>query len=132
MTYSLQSFEADIYCAYAPSHSPGERGAYMSAAIKRYKSNRVLEVLLAIEDVDWTPTLANNIITRCWGRSISRPILVDAFGKEGRTAAFKSADIDRQDELIELYKRDIITAITHAEHEIASSLEKIKTLKANQ
>jgi hypothetical protein len=105
----------------------------VAAAAKRYKAARVLEVVLMQTKKngwDMTPTLANNVIKKCWGRSISRPLLAERLNTEGRTAAYKSKDIKRLDEIVKICKPLILDKIENAETVLNMAKADLKSIKA--
>jgi hypothetical protein len=116
--YTLDHYKADIEIAMELENLNQQR-AIAAAASKRYKQTILFYWLERIETddaVDLTPTLALNLVKGWIGRGIDRKILNKWFVVTGRTAANKSTDHHRKDELIEKYKeqvdRDIKKAIS--------------------
>lgn len=100
--YTESSFKEDIqYAMDFYWDLPPILGAHITAAKKRYKSHYAIDLLLTKKDVDWSPVLANYVIRRCMGRSVSRLLLNDRLGRSERTASEKSPDFDRIDEIVE-------------------------------
>jgi len=114
--YTKNSFEADL--AAAKKLRPAIRGAAISAAKKKFKQEIVISCLIDIsivEDLDITPTMAMQIIRGWINRGIKREILNMAFGIPGRTAAQKTNDFVRVEELVKKYKAQVKHAIKKAE-----------------
>lgn len=115
--YNLKHYKADIGLAME-MEDLGLQRAMLAAASKRYKQTVLfywLETVEVNDAVDLTPTLALNLVKGWMGRGLDRSVLNKWFMVTGRTAANKSADHDRKDELIEKYKerveRDIKKAV---------------------
>jgi hypothetical protein len=116
--YTLDHYKADIEIAIDLENLNQQR-AIAAAASKRYKQTILFYWLERVETddaVDLTPTLALNLVKGWMGRGIDRKILNKWFVVTGRTAANKSTDHHRKDEMIEKYKeqvdRDIKKAIS--------------------
>ncbi|CCE25786.1 hypothetical protein [Methylotuvimicrobium alcaliphilum] len=116
--YTLDHYKADIEIAM-DLENIDQRRAMAAAASKRYKQTVLFYWLERVEvddGVDLTPTLALNLVKGWMGRGIDRLTLNKWFAVTGRTAANKSRDHHRKDELIEKYKeqvdRDIKKAIS--------------------
>ncbi|WP_225760178.1 cytoplasmic protein [Leclercia sp. Marseille-Q4284] len=64
-----------------------QRAARLSAAVKRYKSFRMLCFIFEIADeteLDLTPLIVKRLCNRFFGRSGSQDMIVDIFGQKGR------------------------------------------------
>lgn len=122
--YTLDHYRVDIGIVMEID-DPGMRRALVTAASKRYKQTVLFHWLETVEvndAVDLTPTLALNLVKGWMGRGIDRKILSKWFVMTGRTAANKSADHHRKDELIEKYKERVECDIRKA----ISDMMKIK------
>ena len=107
--YTLDHYKADIEIAI-DLENLNQRRAMAAAASKRYKQTVLfnwLEMVETNDAVDLTPTLALNLVKGWMGRGIDRAILNKWFVVTGRTAANKSADHHRKDELVEKYKEQV-------------------------
>jgi len=116
--YTLDDYKADIKTSKSLDDI-GKRRALATSASKKYKQTVLfgwLEKVEVNEKVDLTPTLALNLVKGWIGRGIDRERLNKWFMTTDRTAANKSEDHHRKDELIEKYKEqvnnDIKTAIS--------------------
>lgn len=64
-----------------------QRAARLSAAVKRYKTYRMLSFIFEIADdidLDLTPLIVKRLCMRLFGRSGSQDIIVSIFGQKGR------------------------------------------------
>lgn len=107
--YTLDHYQADIEIAMELENL-NQRRAMAAAASKRYKQTVLFHWLERVEvddAADLTPTLALNLVKGWMGRGIDRATLNKWFVVTGRTAANKSADHHRKDELIEKYKEQV-------------------------
>ncbi|WP_313228468.1 cytoplasmic protein [Leclercia sp.] len=90
-TYSSEDLAAD-YQAELLNYSNEkweypQRAARLSAAVKRYKSFRMLCFIFEIADeteLDFTPLIVKRLCNRLFGRSGSQEMIVDIFGQKGR------------------------------------------------
>lgn len=63
------------------------RGNCLSAAVKRYKTYRMLSFIFEIADsidLDLTPLIVKRLCMRLFGRTGSQDIIVATFGQKGR------------------------------------------------
>ena len=78
------------------------RSAHYAAAGKRLRASVALDMLNELDrEYDITPTLAVKISKRLLGRGISRSVLIEEFAKGKRTAASKSEDFNKIDQMME-------------------------------
>lgn len=107
----LKVFETEVAEIYRiESHAP-KRGALITAAMKRLQGRFVCDELFKIADdeqLDLTAVLAGKLIKELTGRSMAMPMLLESFSSPGRTAANKSKDFQRIDELVEKYRPSIL------------------------
>lgn len=132
VNYQIEDFESDVRLALLTSDTPQQYGAQVAAASKRYKASRVLEVVLRASNKhhwDLTPTLANNIIQQSWGRGINRNWLAERLNTPGRTAATKSRDLGRINELVEICKPGIMSKLENADFILKISKGKLPKFK---
>lgn len=94
-------------------HYPSFAGKWSAISRKR-RAGVLLAWLLIIECeelLDLTPTLASNLLVAMTGSSISNRSLIQAFGDTGRTAARKSKDFVRVEEISNKYKSRVNKSI---------------------
>jgi hypothetical protein len=124
--YTLDHYKADVEIA-KELQDAGQQRAMTAAASKRYKQTILFYWLERVEvddTVDLTPTLALNLVKGWMRRGIDRKILSKWFAGTGRTAANKSRDHHRKDELIEKYQEQVDRDIKKA----ISDMKKIRNL----
>ena len=118
IAYTLESYKNDIQNAPKTKATTGHILAEYTAATKRYKREIIftfLEYVAHKESLDLTPTLASNLIAGWVGRSISRAYLAHYFSISGRTAAQKTSDSSRINELVEKYKENLQNQLKKAD-----------------
>jgi hypothetical protein len=82
------------------TRAKAKKNQQISAAGKRLRVGATLRLLDDLDkDFDLTTILATKITERFLGRAIDRKILMDRYGTKGRTAANKSEDYKRLDEI---------------------------------
>lgn len=126
--YSLIDYQADIELA-RDIEDIYRRYAMETAAAKRYKRTVVFHWLERVEtddNVDLTPTLALHLVRGWIDRGFSRKVLNQWFMETGRTAARKSADHHRRDELINKYRNLVVSAMRKANTDMRRIKEKVK------
>lgn len=110
----LKGFEAEIAEIYKTENHPPKRGALITAAMKRLQARFVCDELFKIADneqLDLTAVLAGKLIKELTGRSMAMPAILASFSSPGRTAANKSTDFKRIDELVEKYRPSILEGL---------------------
>ena len=100
------------------------RSAHIAAAGKRLRASVALDLLHELAgDYDITTTLAVHITEQLLGRAIERKTLLAEFGTTGRTAADKSLDHQKLDEIANS------PAFEEAQRSLASYLESAACLR---
>lgn len=129
MNKHLKVFKEEIELIYrSESHAP-KRGALITAALKRMKTNYMCSELAAIaerETVDLTTTLAAKIIKRITGKSAAMGTLLAHFASPGRTAHDKSQDFNRIDDLVKTHKNRLNKEIRRLTKEAAIVKNSVK------
>ncbi|EMK1731232.1 hypothetical protein V8N76_004538 [Salmonella enterica] len=90
-----------------PREGLSEYGAGWSTLARRRRIGVLITLLYTIavkENIDMTSIYAHRLLQGMVGRSITNKVLNPAFGVHGRTAADKSADWDRLDEIVSRYR----------------------------
>ena len=106
------------------------RGAAFAAASKRIKMQVVLfwlRWLVEHEQVDMTPTLACHIAEYWLGRGVDKKKLMVAFATPGRTAADKSRDHVRAEQLAEGCELQVLEALEQAQLDMLAVREAVKS-----
>lgn len=90
-TYTLEhlarDYQAELQLYSDDSWEYPQRAARLSAAVKRYKTYRMLSFIFEIADdiaLDLTPLIVRRLCMRLFGRSGSQDIIVSIFGQKGR------------------------------------------------
>lgn len=90
-TYTIEhltrDYEAELQRYSDDSWELPQRGARLSAAVKRYKTYRMLSFIFEIADsidLDLTPLIIKRLCMRLFGRTGSQDIIVATFGQKGR------------------------------------------------
>ncbi|MEX3074545.1 hypothetical protein AB3Y13_22920 [Vibrio alginolyticus] len=129
MNEHLKVFKKEIELIYrSESHAP-KRGALITAALKRMKTNYMCSELIAIaerESVDLTTTLAAKIIKRITGKSAAMGTLLAHFASPGRTAHDKSQDFNRIDDLVKAHKNRLNKDLRRLSKEAAIAKDNVK------
>ena len=84
-----------------------QRAARLSAAVKRYKTYRMLSFIFEIAesvDLDFTPLVVKRLCTALFGRSGSQNIIVATFGQKGRIHRSRDSSPSVISEVAERYR----------------------------
>jgi hypothetical protein len=82
-----RDYQAELHNYRDDSWEYPQRAARLSAAVKRYKTYRMLSFIFEIADsidLDFTPLIVKRLCMRLFGRSGSQDIIVAVFGQKGR------------------------------------------------
>lgn len=110
----MKAFASEVADIYKTETHPPKRGALITAAMKRLQGRFVCDELFNIADneqLDLTAVLAGQLIKALTGRSMAMPTILESFSSPGRTAANKSKDFQRIDELVEKYQPSVLAEI---------------------
>lgn len=97
-------------------------GAKWSVLSRKRKSGLLLLWLYYIaekEKLDMTAVYAHRLLQGLVGNSISRTVVLEAFGSSERTAANKSSDWDRIDHIINKYRGRVTASLLLNKEKIA-------------
>ena len=87
LEHLARDYQAELQLYSDDSWEFPQRAARLSAAVKRYKTYRMLCFIFEIADsidLDFTPLIVKRLCTRLFGRSGSQDMLVAIFGQKGR------------------------------------------------
>lgn len=87
LEHLTRDYQAELQLYSDDSWEYPQRAARLSAAVKRYKTYRMLNFIFEIADsidLDLTPLIVKRLCMRLFGRSGSQEIIVAVFGQKGR------------------------------------------------
>ncbi|MGL1451854.1 hypothetical protein ACSTI1_00995, partial [Vibrio parahaemolyticus] len=125
--------ELDNYSA--ETYEPAQRGARLTAAIKNFKTRRMIDFVVHVvlcehvDDFDMTPLTIRKLSKGLFnGRSGSQKILVELFGCDGRTRKASKRTHELVDELSERYRNDAKRLMAKTESDIEAAKRKYRSL----
>lgn len=126
--HELDNYSVDKY-------EPAQRGARLAAAIKRFKTRRMIDFVVYVvldeyvDDFDMTPLTIRRLIKNLFnGRSGAQQTLVELFGCEGRTRKASARTHELIDELADRYRNDAKKLMVKTEIDIEAVKGKYRTL----
>ncbi|WP_279511219.1 cytoplasmic protein [Klebsiella pneumoniae] len=127
LEHLARDYQAELQRYSDESWEFPQRAARLSAAVKRYKTYRMLSFIFEIADdidLDLTPLIVKRLCMRLFGRSGSQDIIVSIFGQKGRQHRSRDNTPAILDEIAARYRL--------AAHSCqASTLSDIKSVKKN-
>ncbi|ASD61918.1 TPA: cytoplasmic protein [Enterobacter kobei] len=102
-----RDYLAELHNYHDDSWEYPQRAARLSAAVKRYKTYRMLCFIFEIADsidLDLTPLTVKRLCTRLFGRSGSQDMIVAIFGQKGRQHRSRDNTLSTLDEITERYR----------------------------
>lgn len=102
-----RDYQAELQLYSDDSWEYPQRAARLSAAVKRYKTYRMLCFIFEIAesvDLDLTPLIVKRLCMRLFGRSGSQDIIVAVFGQKGRQHRSRDNTPSTLDEIADSYR----------------------------